>query len=216
MKTSLLALGAALAAFTGVAYAQEHMPPAGDPMGAGTVTRAEAQAKAADMFARLDANGDGKLDAADRDAMLAKRFDEMDSNHDGQLSKAEFLAAHQKMPGGHGMGGHGMGGPGMGGPGMDGPPMPGMAGHGMHGGMGGGMGRMAAMADTNGDHAISRDEFIAAALKRFDAADANHDGTLTAEERKAAFRAGMKAMREHRMGHDTPPPAPASSPAAGK
>lgn len=223
MKTSLVALGAALAAFAGVAYAQQHMPPEGDPMGAGTVTRAEAQAKAAEMFTKMDVNGDGKLDAADRDAMIGKRFDAMDTNHDGQLSKQEFIAAHQKMPGmaGHGMDEHGMDGPG-------GAMGPGMAGHrigghmGGHMGMGGGMGRMAAMADTNGDHAISRDEFIAAAMKRFDAADANHDGKLTPEERKAAFRAGMKAMREHRMGQgkdhgmdhgDMPPPPPAPAPA---
>jgi hypothetical protein len=211
MKTSLVALGAAVMAFAGVAYAQEHMPPTGDPMGAATVTRAEAQAKAADMFARLDANGDGKLDQADREAMIGKRFDAMDTNHDGQLSKQEFIAAHQAMHGG---------------PGMDGPPVagmeghrmgPGMMGHGMGGGMHGPMGRMAAMADTNGDHAISRDEFMAAAMKRFDAADTNHDGKLTPEERKAAFRAGMKARREHRMDHDMPPPPPPPpAPAGGK
>lgn len=214
MKTSLVALGAALAAFAGVAYAQQHMPPAGDPMGAATVTRAEAQAKAADMFARLDTNGDGKLDQADRDAMIGKRFDAMDTNHDGQLSKQEFIAAHQAMHEERGMGGPGMGGPGMGGPegAMGGHPM----GHRMHGGIGDRMGHMAAMADTNGDHAISRDEFLAAALKRFDAADTNHDGKVTPEERKAAFRAGMKAMREHRMDHDMPPPPPPPAPEAGK
>lgn len=207
MKTSLVALGAALVAFAGVAYAQEHMPPAGDPMGTATVTRAEAEAKATAMFARLDANGDGKLDQADREAMIAKRFDAMDTNHDGQLSKQEFIAAHQAMHEGHGMEGPPMAGPGRMGPGM--------MGHGMHPGMGG-MGPMGAMADTNGDHAISRDEFVAAALKRFDAADANHDGKLTPEERKAAFRAGRKAMREHRMDHDMPPPPPPPAPAPGK
>lgn len=221
MKTSLVALGAALAAFAGVAYAHQHLPPAGDPMGGGTVTRAEAQDKAAAMFARLDANGDGKLDPADREAMMAKRFDAMDANHDGQLSKQEFLAAHQRMPGGPGRDGPPMGGPGMAGHDMEGHGMEGpgkgprMMGHGMRGGMGG-MGRMAAMADTNGDHAISRDEFMAAAMKRFDAADANRDGKLTPEERKAAMRAGMKAMREHRMDHAMPPPAPATGPATGK
>ena len=224
MKTSIIALGAALAAFAGVAYAQQHMPPEGDPMGTATVTRAEAQTKAAEMFTRLDVNGDGKLDQADREAMIGKRFDAMDANHDGQLSKQEFIAAHQKMPGmeGHGMDEHAMEGQGGAmGPGMEEHPMRGHMGRrmGMSGGMGGGMGRMAAMADTNGDHAISRDEFLAAAMKRFDAADANHDGKLTPEERKAAFRAGMKAMREHRKGQGMdhgdmpPPPPPASAPA---
>jgi len=215
MKRSVLALGAvslAAAALAGTAYAQHH---AGhrmgmmDPFGDATVTRAEAQAKAADMFAKLDVNGDGKLDQADRVAAMGKRFDAMDTNHDGMLSRQEFMDAHQKMMGamGHREGPDGAG-----------------AGSGEH--RMGGMRMMAGMkmlreADTNGDKAVTRDEFMAAALKRFDADDANHDGKLTPEERRAAMRQGMMKHRQmmggmqHGMGHDMsdmggdmpPPPA---------
>ena len=179
-----------------------------DPLGDATITRAEAQAKAAEMFAKMDLNHDGKLDSADRAVRIGRRFDAMDANHDGTLSKQEFIDAHMKPtpPGPQGGRPEGMG--------------PGRMGH--HG-MGGAMmiGMLARM-DTNGDKAISRDEFVAGALQRFDAADANHDGKLTPEERRAAFRAGMmKHMRgmghggegmEHGgMGHDMddmpPPPA---------
>src|SRR3546814_19928720 len=59
-----------------------------------TKTRAEVQSKAAEMFARLDANKDGKLDAADRAAKRAerqaKRFARLDADGDGSISKAEW------------------------------------------------------------------------------------------------------------------------------
>jgi len=62
--------------------------------------------------------------------------------------------------------------------------------------------RMLAMADTNGDKAISSAEFTAAAIARFDRADANGDGTLTTAERKAAreaMRAEWKAKRQSKQ-----------------
>jgi Ca2+-binding EF-hand superfamily protein len=40
--------------------------------------------------------------------------------------------------------------------------------------------------DTNHDGKISLDEMTANQMRRFDAADANHDGVLTPEERQAA------------------------------
>ncbi|WP_374146670.1 EF-hand domain-containing protein [Sphingomonas sp. 28-63-12] len=49
-----------------------------------------------------------------------------------------------------------------------------------------------AQADANHDGTITRDEFLAAATKRFDKVDANHDGKITPEERQA--------MRGHGMG----------------
>src|SRR3546814_19885611 len=66
----------------------------GDADGNGVLTRAEAQAHADAMFARIDANKDGKVDAADREAaraaMQAKRFASFDANSDGSISKTEW------------------------------------------------------------------------------------------------------------------------------
>lgn len=58
-------------------------------------------------------------------------------------------------------------------------------------------------ADTNGDGAISKAEFVAAALKRFDMLDANHDGTVTKAERQAAFQK-MRMERKDRRDSDRP------------
>ncbi|KQM21390.1 EF-hand domain-containing protein [Novosphingobium sp. Leaf2] len=186
-----LTLGLSMAALAagGVAVAQAPAPERGDwearrdaPM-----TRAQAQAKAERMFDRLDVNHDGTLDEADRQMlrqqMREKIFDRLDTNHDGTISKAEFMA--DKGPEGHGPG---MRGP-DGGPDGDGPPPPPPGGpdaeggkhHGMHGprGFGPGMKMMK-------DGPITRAAFVAEALKRFDAEDTNHDGTVTKEERQAA------------------------------
>jgi len=184
MTKLTMAISAAALAVGGVAYAQ--MPdghPKMDTNGDGVITRAEAQAHAEQMFDRLDVNHDGKLDQTDRqemrEKMRAMMFDKLDANHDGSISKAEFMAAR---PMGHdgmrGDKGHRMGG-----------------GHGWkHRGHGEGMMKM---ADTNGDGAISKSEFMAAAMKRFDTMDANHDGQVTKAERQAA-REAMKARWEAR------------------
>jgi len=190
MKKITLALSAAALAIAGTAlYAEapakhgmgrgmgDH-PMMMDPMGDKTVTRAEATAKAGEMFDKMDANHDGKLDKADREARQAGHFDKIDADHNGSISRDEFLAAHQMQPMAEGGLNHEMG-------------------QRMGGKMRGqGAMMMLRMADANKDGAISKDEFIAAALKHFDMADANHDGSLTPEERKAA----MAMMREH-MGH---------------
>ena len=79
-------------------------------------------------------------------------------------------------------------------------PAPGLAGHrmgGKHMGMRGGRGMMGKMADTNGDGTITQAEFTTAALAHFDKADADHNGTVTAAERKAA-RDTMKAQWQAR------------------
>lgn len=195
-KISLLTLGAALIAVPVIAA------PGGkaDADGNAVVTRAEAQAHAAQMFARLDANRDGQVDAADRAAhraeRQAKRFASLDADSNGAISKAEWdqhsadraakwadrgdkrAAAGEAGEGKR----HGMRGPGK---------------RGGHHGMRGGM---MAKADTNGDKAISQAEFQTAALARFDASDANKDGQVTAEERKAQ-RGEWRARR-------AAPPAP--------
>lgn len=97
-----------------------------DPYGDATVTRAEAEARAGERFAALDANKDGLIAAeelaaggdgprraggvgradANGDGKLAKdeyvasqlnRFDRQDANQDGQLTKAERDQARARM-----------------------------------------------------------------------------------------------------------------------
>ena len=204
---SLVALGLA-----GTAYAAE-MPAGADPLGDKVQTKAEFQAKGAQMFDMMDANKDGKLDPADRAAHEGQMFDRLDTNKDGAISRAEFGAAHQGGAAGHGdmMRGDMPGG------------AAGQRGGAMHGGGHGGMGMMMLkMADTNKDGAVSRDEFVATHGKHFDMMDADHDGKLTKAERQAAhdkMRAmhgkrggGMRGdhkMGDHKMG-DMPPPPPAN------
>jgi Ca2+-binding EF-hand superfamily protein len=132
------------------------------------------------MFARMDANGDGVLSEADKAAHMAQRFAEMDSNGDGMLSQTEFIAAHEaraeeraerKEARGERRGGERMG--------M----------RGMRGGRGGPDG-MIKQADSNGDGQVTKAEMQTAALARFDKADADGDGTISAEERKAVRAEG--------------------------
>lgn len=167
-KIAFLTLGAALVAVPVLAA------PGGDRNA--TVTRAEAQAKATEMFAKMDVNKDGKLDAADRAAkrseMQAQMFDRLDADKDGNISKAEWdqHSADRAAKRGEKRADAGEG-------------KRGMRGH--HGKRGGYHGMLMGKADTNGDKAVSQAEFQTAALARFDAADANKDGQVTPEERKA-------------------------------
>ena len=147
-----------------------------------SVTKADADARAAEMFAKMDVNKDGKLDQADRAAHQSERFAQIDTNKDGQLSREEFAAGRPKREGmGEGRGERRQGAGKMGR-------------HG--GGMGGPGGMMARMADTNKDGAVSHDEFLAAHGKHFAMMDANKDGTVSAEERQGA----RAKMHEHMRG----------------
>jgi hypothetical protein len=190
-KITLWTLGAALIATPAIA-AQ-----ATGADGKTTLTRTEAQTRATEMFAKLDANKDGKLDATDRAAMRAemqaRRFATLDANKDGSISKAEWdqqaadrsarrgekrAAAGEPRDGQR----HGMRGPGK------------RGGHHRMGGMMGGPG-------ADGNKASTQAEFVAASLARFDRIDANKDGQVTAEERQAARtaqRAEWKAKADER------------------
>lgn len=180
-KRLMFGLSAAALTVGGIAYAQG---PAGRPNpdadGNGVVTRAEAQAAATAMFARLDVNQDGKLDKTDRDArrteMRGKMFDKLDADNNGAISEGEFTADRGTR-----------------GDGMDGP---GKKRHGRHhrGGH-----AMMKMADTDKDGAISQAEFAAAAMKRFDMADADRDGQVTQDER-AKMQEAMKAKWQAKKG----------------
>ena len=142
-----------------------------DQDGTRVVTKAEAMAAGDARFARMDANQDGMLNAADKKAMMAKRFSEMDADNNGSVSQAEFIAMQEaradtrkdrraaRMERGK------------------------MAGQG--GRRGGRAMGMMARAEVNGDKAVSQSEFRAAMEARFTKADANKDGSITAEERQA-------------------------------
>ena len=190
-KISLFTLAAALVAVPVLAAP-------GGADGKAVQTRVDAEAKAAQMFARMDANKDGKIDATDRAAQHAekqsKMFASLDADGNGSISKAEWdqhgadRAAKRAERGDRRADA-----------GLDG--KRGMRGD-HHGPRGGHHGMMMGKADTNGDKAISQAEFQTAALARFDAADANKDGQVTAEERQAQ-RGAWRAKR------GAPPAAPA-------
>jgi hypothetical protein len=184
-KIPLLTLGAALLAVPVLAA------PAGGDRNA-VQTRAEVQARAAEMFAKLDVNKDGRLDAADRAARHAERqarkFARLDADGNGSISKAEWDQhgadrAAKRAERGEKRAAAGEDGRGK---------RHAMRGH--HGKRGGHYGMMMGKADADGDKAISQAEFQTAALARFDAADANKDGQVTAEERKAQ-RGAWRARR---------------------
>lgn len=175
---SSLAIVVGIAATAAVAQTAP-TPQARGQQGMGETTRAQVEQRSKAMFARMDVNKDGKIDAADRAARTQAQsqamFDRMDTDRNGSISRAEFDAqragrgdGQRRTPRSEGQ----MGGPGR-------AATPGM-------GARNGAGMMGAAADKNGDGAISQAEFAAAALARFDAQDANKDGKVSAEERRAA------------------------------
>lgn len=131
----------------------------------------------AGMPMMTDPYGDATVLRTDAQAQAAARFDALDTDHDGALSPEELAAGRPA----------GVRGP-------DGAGRPGGPGRGAmgRGGMGRGM-------DANGDGKITKDEFVAAQLRRYDAMDENKDGKLTKEERTNWFE-DMRARMELRMG----------------
>lgn len=203
MRKHLLILSAATLGLLGTAVAAQNAGPMADK----TVTRAEAEARAGEHFAKADVNKDGKLDQADREARRAEHFKKLDTDGNGSISQAEFAAAHQGK--GKGMGDDHAG---MKHEGMKQGGMHHGGKHGMRGGMGAqgmGGGMMMRMADTNKDGAITRAEFVGAAMKHFDMSDANKDGSVTPDERKAAMQKMHEHMKEMR-GKMGAAPAPAN------
>lgn len=223
MNKLMILSGVALLALAGSAVAQPPGPPNARGPGRGAdVTRADVIQRTDAAFARLDANHDGRFTREEaqalgeqrrermqqrREEMRTRMFDRLDADHNGQISREEFDQARR---------GRGMRGPGDPGPmaegGPDGPPPPAgprmrrMRHHGPGMGMGRGMGgRMGARMFGDAGF-VTAEQFRARALERFDRADANHDGTLTVDERRA--RRG-----EMRRQHMSPPPPPIPDPA---
>ncbi len=194
----------------------------------GPITREQHGQRTAAMFARLDVNGDGVIDAQDRAARKAARFDRLDADGNGEVTLAEMQAAHaqRRTRGGQpdaerqargaerlqaqfarldtdGSGGISRAE-------MDAAKgtraqnrsasADGEARAGKRGKRGGGMAMhgMLRQADTDGDGAISRAEFEAAAAQRFARMDTDGDGTVSTEERAASREAMRAAMQERR------------------
>lgn len=187
---------AALAATSLVATLVAAQPadrPAQEPL-----TRTAVEQRAAAMFARLDADGDARLTPADRTAREEQRQDDrfarLDTDGNGALSREEFAAGaehrNERMgerragPGAEGRDQAGEHRPRGGMARMDGPR-----------GMRGGPRQMMARADTDGDGAVTQAEFTGAMLARFDAADADRNGTISPEERRAHRRPDRPATR---------------------
>ncbi len=193
---SLIAGVSLVAAGTAIAQKGHGKADANDD---GVVTKEEMLASVQARFARMDANGDGVVNRADRDAKAEQRFAKQDANGDGEVSLEEMQAARAERAakrfarldtdnsGGISQEEMAQAKAKRGGPDGRGPRADGRRG-GRDGGEGRGRrgGRGLERADTNGDKAISYAELEAHALKRFERLDADSDGRITAEERKAA------------------------------
>ena len=174
----------------------------------GILNAADRSERKGNRFAAIDINNDGQLTKAELDTAHAARMEKraerkgdragkrmtnmtdeqkaewqakraerrdahfaaMDTDQNGALSEAEFTAGHAKMGEGK---------------------------RGKHKGKRGGM--MMERADTNGDKAISKDEFTTAAMARFDRMDADKNGVISTAERQAmqdkrGERRGMRGM----------------------
>ncbi|BBC71178.1 conserved hypothetical protein [Altererythrobacter sp. B11] len=169
-KTITLSLAAAALLASGATYAATGGPGLRGP--GKDITRDQVQQMATKAFARMDANGDGKLDQADRTERQQARFDKLDGDGNGAVTFAEYSAAQQKMRDAVSQRG--------GKDGADRPDRKRRFGH-------RGAGMMRGQADANGDGTITAAEFQTAALTRFDAMDTDRNGTVTSQERRAAF-----------------------------
>jgi Ca2+-binding EF-hand superfamily protein len=196
MRKIVLA-GAALAALAAFPAAAQPGPDRARP--AGPLTRAAVQAQVDARFAAVDADRDGfvtqaeararaEAGRAERQARRGERraalFDRLDANRDGSISRAEFDA---RRPAARGE--------------REGQREAGAdrrahrfaqrADRRAH--RGALMARFGARAfaamDADHDGRVSRAEASARALAMFDRADANRDGTVTIEERRAAREA---------------------------
>lgn len=205
MKKTMIAASAAALALTavigGVAVAQQ--APAESPAASadadrdGRITQAEFVQARVQRLTAMDANNDGSVTAEERAAAkqakraerMAARFDRLDTDGNGSISRAEFDARPDRAGRG---------------------PRAGKVGQGPR------AERMAARRQARGPVVIA--EAQAKASEAFARLDANNDGAVTVEERRAACqqmrqtRQERRAERVARRATQTPPspPAPAS------
>ena len=200
-KLSMLG-GAALLVVAGAALAQGPGPRPDRPDRPdrnADMTRAQVIERTDRAFARLDANNDGRFTREEGAAMrvqrreqrMARMFDRLDLDHNGSITREEMAQAHRQGPRGPGA----EGGPRRGGPGG-----PGMR-HRMHrmGPGGPGMRGMRGARLFGEQGFVTREQFRERALARFDRADADHDGTVTAAERRQARQQLRQRIRERVM-----------------
>ncbi len=187
----------------------------------GVVTRAELDAARDKRRTEMQARMEARIKEHQ-----TKMFDRLDANHDGTISREEFAAAMSPHRGPRGDGPPPPGGapatPGAmaaaGGPGSMGP---GPMGHGFHHrdgerfamrGRMGGPERMLGgrwfdlVVDDHGGK-VTLAEVKKGALTLFDRLDTNHDGTISPDERRTAFR-GMRwrgGFGQDRGGQAQPP-----------
>jgi hypothetical protein len=162
--------------------------PRGHARRADPVTRAEFVDQHVARLTALDTDRDGVVSVAEREAAVQarrvqhadSRFAKLDANGDGAVSRAEFEAARAARSKGQ---------------------RPERAGRGDGPGRGIGGGRGQAGPVTISDVAAKLGE-------RFDTMDADHDGVVTPEERRAAAQARRAERRQAR-----PAQQPASPPA---
>ena len=177
-KITILAGTAALAVAAGVAIAAQ---PADMPRfdRNADVTRQQVIERADQRFARLDVNNDGRATPEEarqageqrRQEAAGRMFDRLDLNHDGSVTRAEFDQARSQRREQRGERGERRG--------------PRMGMRGMHRGHGGPDGAGMRGRGLFGEQGfVTREQMRERALARFDRADANHDGTLTAAERQ--------------------------------
>lgn len=181
MRKTIIVSGAAalsLMLFGGAASAQEthggrHRV---DADGDGRISQAEFIGRRTERLARMDADRDGSLTAAEahagmqarRNERMGARFDRLDANRDGAISRTEFEAAREARAG---------------------------RAHGQRANRGPRMERRMERMERRGPVSIEQVQTRAAAT--FARLDADRDGYLTAEERRAG-RQQMRAERQAR------------------
>ena len=118
-----------------------------------------------EMMKMLDADGDHKVTAAEFDAYYTSIFDELDKDKDGSVDAKEWAGPTGKSKLDLATGGYSRELRSM---------------------------KMMGMMDTDGDHKVTKDEFLAYHRTIFAHMDTNGDGELSAQEWVAKHVAGKK------------------------